>query len=190
MAEEVPIHVVAPPGPDRERITTALAEHAPVVHETVQEFRTEAEEGRRALVVDVDDGGPLESVLDLCREIADRDREWLVVLAEEGEDGISFRPLASGFALAPERLGDALARRGDDWPASDLHEVLRFIARIRHDINNPLTAGMAEAQLLLMDVGSDAEVRESLETIQRQLQRIQALVRDLTRLRRPAPEMD
>jgi len=43
---------------------------------------------------------------------------------------------------------------------------------------------MAETQLLLMDV-EDGEVRESLETVQRQIRRIRDLVAELSVLRPP-----
>jgi len=67
-------------------------------------------------------------------------------------------------------------------PILSLRTVLRIVAKSRHDINNPLTAGLAETQLLLMDV-EDPEIRAPLEVIETQLRRIRDLVSDLGRIR-------
>jgi signal transduction histidine kinase len=64
----------------------------------------------------------------------------------------------------------------------DLRRTLSRISRARHDINNPLTSGLAEAQLALMDV-RDPAVKEALETIEAQFRRIRDLVGGITWLR-------
>ena len=185
MAQALPIHVVSSDSERRDRVLKALEGRSPTVHESASELRGPVEETRCVIVVDSGDGGAAGEVLALCREVADRDQEKLVFLAEHGDGGLTFRPLSLGFAIEGEELHDVLDPEGDGWPPFDLHEILRFVARIRHDINNPLTAGMAETQLLLMDLGEEGEVGESLVTIQRQLKRIQGLVQDLAHLRRP-----
>jgi signal transduction histidine kinase len=87
-----------------------------------------------------------------------------------------------------QSLDDVLtaARPDSVAPVLELGVVLRHVARARHDINNPLTSALAETQLLLMDV-DEGELRESLETIQRQIRRIRDLVAELSVLRPPAP---
>lgn len=187
MDESVTLHVVAPPGEGRERIADALGGVAPTVHDTIESFRRRNQGDRCAVVVDVTGGVDPGELLRMCADVADGDRKWIVLISEEdGSGGLAFRPLSAGFAVEPDDLAPTLSNREDEGPPFDLHEVLRFVARVRHDINNPLTAGMAETQLLLMDLGGEGEVGESLQTIERQLQRIQALIEDLTRLRRPA----
>lgn len=184
----VPLHVVAPSGGGSSRIASAVEQMNPTVHDSVEAFRAGVGDEACAVVVDVDGGVDGRALLELCREVADGRREWIVLLPEDdGDDRIRFRPFSAGFSMDAGPLSSFLGGEDEEDPPLELHEVLRFVARIRHDINNPLTAGLAETQLLMMDVGDDAEMAESLETIQRQLQRIQKLVKDLTRLRRPKP---
>lgn len=188
MAAAVPLHVIAPSGRGRARIAAALEPLSPSVHDSVDAFRMTVADGACAVIVDVDGGVDSRALLGLCREVADRRREWIVLLPEEdARGGMRFRPFSAGFTVDPEPLASFLDGDGAEDPPLELHEVLRYVARVRHDINNPLTAGMAETQLMMMDIGDDQELNESLETIQRQLQRIQMLVKDLTRLRRPKP---
>ena len=187
MDEVLPIHVVSSDPGRRDRLAKALEDGDPSFHDSLSEVRGPVEETRCVIVVDAEDGIPFADVLALCRDVADHDEEKLVFLAESESTGLAFRPLSVGFALSDGDLGGALDPNGDSWPPFELHEILRFVARIRHDINNPLTAGMAETQLLLMDLGEEGEVGESLVTIQRQLKRIQGMVQDLAHLRRPPP---
>ena len=66
----------------------------------------------------------------------------------------------------------------------ELRGVLADVARIRHDLNNPLTSALAEVQLLLFDT-EDEEVREALEVIQSQLRRMRDLIASTSYLRPP-----
>jgi signal transduction histidine kinase len=63
--------------------------------------------------------------------------------------------------------------------------LLRDLARIRHDINNPLTAAFAEIQLLLMDAEPESETAEALSIVEAQLYRIRDLAAELTSFRAP-----
>lgn len=187
MDASVALHVIAPSGRGRARIEAALEPLRPVVHDSVDTFRRDALGDACAVVVDVDGGVESRALLDLCCEVADERREWIVLLPEDdGAGGVTLRPLSTGFPMDPGSLRAFLDDDQNDTPPLELHHVLRAVARVRHDINNPLTAGMAETQLLLMDVGDDDEARESLETVHRQLERIQNLVKEMRRLRRPA----
>ena len=58
---------------------------------------------------------------------------------------------------------------------------------MRHDINNPLTAAMAEVQLLLMDLEADSEVGSAIRLVEDQLRRIRDLVAELPEHRPPSP---
>lgn len=186
MDEPTPIHVVAPDGPARERLVRDLGVPPSRVHASCSAFQESADqEDLAAVVLDREVG--VEEAWALGRRIADGALPWILLRADADEGGgIVFRSFSVGFPETPASLSSRTARPGQEGPVLDLHEALRFVSRVRHDINNPLTAGLAETQLLLMDVGEDGEVRQALETIQRQLRRIQEMVRDdLTRLRRP-----
>lgn len=103
---------------------------------------------------------------------------------EPGAD-VHLRPLSPGYE---EPLDQLLARWDPEDPhAGDLLELRNALARVRrvrHDVNNPLTAALAEVQLLLMDVEED-EARDSLEVVQEQLRRIRDRVQELAQLRPP-----
>lgn len=187
MDEPAPLHLVAPPGVRRERLSSALDALPLRLHDSLEVFRTTAAGRSCDVVVDVEGGVDAGALLELCREIADRRLEWTVLVPEEAGDGeLLFRPVSAAFPIQGGVLPAVLDEAGDRGPPFDLHRVLRLVARVRHDVNNPLTAGLAETQLLLMDLGEDGEVRESLETIQRQLHRIRRLIQRLGRLRVPS----
>lgn len=187
---EPSLHVVAAPGERRERIVEALRGAGVTAHDSLEGFRREVGEERCRLVVDVESPEGYASLLELCGQVAEERREWIVLLPVEGDggEGLRLRPISAGFAVDASAIADAGDGESEEPVLFDLHDVLRFVARIRHDLNNPLTAGMAETQLLLMDVEEDSELGESLTTIHRQLERIQGLVEDLTRVRRPPRE--
>lgn len=63
--------------------------------------------------------------------------------------------------------------------------MLTRVARARHDLNNPLTSAMAEAQLALMEA-QDPAIREGLEVIEEQLRRIRDLIAALKAVRAPS----
>jgi DNA-binding response OmpR family regulator len=56
---------------------------------------------------------------------------------------------------------------------------------IEHEINNPLSALLGHAELLLMDHGLSADQTDSLRIIQEQAARIADVVRRLARLKNP-----
>ena len=69
--------------------------------------------------------------------------------------------------------------------ARELDRALSLVTEIRHELNNPLTALMAEVQLLLMDADQFGEdQRQSLRTVEQMAQRMRDLVRRLQELKR------
>lgn len=67
----------------------------------------------------------------------------------------------------------------------ELDRVLSVVSRARHDMNNPLTAILAEVQLLLMDADQlSEEHRRSLQTVEEQTQRLREMVKTLQALKR------
>lgn len=103
---------------------------------------------------------------------------------EAGEIDLVPVPLPSPCAIALGDLASRLRRGEEEAPPLELCQILAFVARARHDINNPLTSALAETQLLLMDV-EEPETRTGLETIEAQLRRIRDLVARLQALPRP-----
>jgi signal transduction histidine kinase len=110
---------------------------------------------------------------------------WAPLLVLDDDSAPSVAPLLLGYA---EALESALPRiRGAEANLGLLsfRALLQDLARIRHDINNPLTAAFAEIQLLLMDAEPESETAEALRIVEAQLYRIRDLAAELTSFRAP-----
>ncbi|MGI9627812.1 MAG: histidine kinase dimerization/phospho-acceptor domain-containing protein [Longimicrobiales bacterium] len=211
MTRGTDVYVVSSPGPKRDAVVARLGQPVEGVFDSVEAFlvetRVDLPHGQESapkfgeaplfnppkpselsgttthLVLLGADVSP-EQTLRLVRAVAERHGTWVpVVLEDEGSGGDPVaRTLSVGFPLV---LDELLTRVDEaEKPILELRSVLRFISRARHDINNPLTSGLAETQLLLMDV-EEGEIRESLEVIQDQLRRIRDLVAALSVLKQP-----
>src|SRR3954470_12070479 len=66
-----------------------------------------------------------------------------------------------------------------------LTEAATLVARVRHEINNPLAALLGQAQLLLRE-DLDERTRKRAETIESQAKRIQEIVGELRDIQIPA----
>ena len=66
-----------------------------------------------------------------------------------------------------------------------LTDAAALVARVRHEINNPLAALLGQAQLLLREELSE-RARKRAETIESQARRIQNIVGDLREVQIPA----
>jgi signal transduction histidine kinase len=124
----------------------------------------------------------------LLRELADRDGPWTPVLVDLENGSPRAVPLSVGYPEPLEALLERLSAGDDDaverLPLLELRSVLKAVSRARHDINNPLTAALAETQLLLMDI-EEGEARDAVETVEHQLRRIRDLVARLSSIRAP-----
>lgn len=145
--------------------------------------------------------GPEGGVLLLDRDLSDSEigsitgrlaasgGRWSVFLAgdadQDGDVGLEPAPLPGSCSLSLADVANRLHRTEEEPPPLELCQVLSFVARARHDINNPLTSALAETQLLLLDA-EDPEIRSGLETVEEQLRRIRDLVARLQALPRPA----
>lgn len=67
-----------------------------------------------------------------------------------------------------------------------LTEAAELLARVRHEINNPLAALLGQAQLLLREELSE-KARRRAETIEAQAKRIQEIVAELRVIQSPPP---
>jgi signal transduction histidine kinase len=103
-----------------------------------------------------------------------------------GEEPVEFRTVALGIASDAEAIGThRVGEVGYRTALVDMHEALVQVARTGHDVNNALTAALAEVQILLMDLEDEGELREALDIIQEQLRRIRDLVANTGHLRPP-----
>ena len=202
------MYIVSPPGPERDAVMARIATPVEGVFDSVELFLAETQAappasgdvggGQSGLLANaglatqapvtrlvlVGAGISPEETLKLVRAVAEREETWvpLVLDGEGGEGDPVARTLSVGFPLVLDELLDRVDEA--EKPILELRTVLRYISRARHDINNPLTSGLAETQLLLMDV-EEGEIRESLEVIQDQLRRIRDLVAGLSVLKQP-----
>ena len=59
---------------------------------------------------------------------------------------------------------------------TDSGETAELIARLRHEINNPLTGLIGQSQLLLRDAGLSEDARRRIQTIEQLAKRIRDTV--------------
>ena len=123
-----------------------------------------------------------DQLLVVLAHLANEGQEWVPICVTEGHDALEGRALSADRAVPVSALVRRFRDPEEEEPILSLRTVLRIVAKSRHEINNPLTAGLAETQLLLMDV-EDPEIRAPLQVIETQLRRIRDLVIDLGRIR-------
>lgn len=127
----------------------------------------------------------------LQEESARRLGRWRILELLEFGGELRARPVSVGFDEPVDAVASRLAGSQDgedEGEVLELHSVLQVVARARHDLNNPLTAAMAEIQLLLMDIDQESEAGQGLVSVQRQLERIRDMVAELRSLKPPRNE--
>ena len=67
-----------------------------------------------------------------------------------------------------------------------LDAMAELVARVRHEINNPLTGVLGQAQLLLREELSD-KARKRVETIEAMATRLRDIVAELRQVQRAVP---
>ena len=85
----------------------------------------------------------------------------------------------------PPEINEARLRAEVEEYEKKLTDAAALVARVRHEINNPLAALLGQAQLLLREELSE-RVRKRAETIESQARRIQAIVGELREVQLPA----
>ncbi len=70
-----------------------------------------------------------------------------------------------------------------------LEETAALVARIRHEINNPLTGVLGQAQLLLREDLSEKS-RKRVQTIEELALRLRDIVAQLREVQKPGSESD
>jgi DNA-binding response OmpR family regulator len=146
--------------------------------------------------------------LTVCRLIreheAGRESFVLVVTARDGRDDLT-AVLAAGaddyvtkpsspenlrarLEIAGQRILQNTARRATETELARsrwLAGIGETTIAIEHEINNPLSALLGHAELLLMGEGMSDDQREQLQIIQEQASRIADVVRRLAKLKNP-----
>ena len=119
--------------------------------------------------------------------------EPLLAALDAGADDYMLQPtttahLRARLALAERRLDQDAARRAAESEAARaryLAGVGEMAIALQHEINNPLAAILAHAELMAMDAAESGAGDESLRTILEQARRIAGVVRKLSSLRNP-----
>jgi DNA-binding response OmpR family regulator len=181
--------------------------HEVVLAEDGEHAWKEFQESPVPLVV-LDINMPGMDGLTVCRLIrgheAGRETFVIVVTARDGRDDLN-AVLSAGAddyvtkPSSPENLrarleiaGQRIVQNAASRAAEEELARSRWLAgigettiAIEHEINNPLSALLGHAELLLMDDGLSAEQMDSLRIIQEQAARIADVVRRLARLKNP-----
>ena len=66
-----------------------------------------------------------------------------------------------------------------------INEIAELVAHVRHELNNPLTGVLGQAQLLLRDELSD-KARKRVETIEQLAIRLRDITAELRQVQKPA----
>jgi len=132
------------------------------------------EEGWIVVAEDV----PSEILATLLRTVARHPMRWALFLALDGRgDSLRLAPLSVGNPVPSDFVAERL---GEAPGVFSLRHATHAIARIRHDLNNPLAAALSEVQLMRMD--SD---EAGLEVVEAQLRRLRDLTGELAKWRLP-----
>ena len=78
---------------------------------------------------------------------------------------------------------DKLRAQASEYEAK-ITEIADLVARVRHEINNPLTGVLGQAQLLLRE-DLNERARKRAETIEEQAMRLRDVVAQLRQVQRP-----
>jgi signal transduction histidine kinase len=171
MTDRIPVYLMARPQGRLTGVAAALGDAKELI---APEAGAGALQSRPPGVLLVDPGEMTATqLLDVVGSLpADR---WTVA-AVTTEDPPRVRTVSLG---ARDSVEDVRRHAADPSAAPGcllvLERALTEMSRVRHDVNNPLTAAMAEVQLLLMEA-PDGEERDSLEAILQQLRRIRDMV--------------
>jgi signal transduction histidine kinase len=133
---------------------------------------------------------PVEDALAVVKGIGDP-LSVVALVPAAGGDGVRLAEAGVAVQLpdsvplaAVRRVVEQLRARATGEDAERLRQVLASVSHARHEVNNPLTSILAEAQLLLMDASTlPPEAQKSVQTIQEMAKRIRDVVRSLQSLR-------
>ncbi len=95
------------------------------------------------------------------------------------------RDQANSVSASEENVGDVIAAY-----ETKIDEIAEMVARVRHEINNPLTGVLGQAQLLLReDLSESARKRaETIEGLAIRLRDVVGQLRDVQKAPKPTNE--
>ena len=151
---------------------------------------------------------PVLDGLEVCRRIRAHDaggvtfvlvltardaRDDLTEVLDAGADDYVAKPstpenLRARLEIATRRIAQDEARRAAEAElarARWLAGIGETTIALEHEINNPLSALLGHAELLLMDRNLSADQREQLQVVREQAARIAEVVRRLAKLKNP-----
>jgi signal transduction histidine kinase len=128
---------------------------------------------------------PTGEVESLILGLGKRGGSWSPVALEERHGEIRAVPVSPGFARPLNETVGKVRSGGTEASLLSFRYALGVLSKIRHDVNNPLTAALAETQLLMMDTEEGTEASQSLRMVEHQLHRIRDLIALLNALRPP-----
>jgi len=183
-----------------------LAHDVTVAEDGAQAWEAFQREPFQLVVLDINMPGL--TGLEVCRRIraheAGRDTFVLIVTARDGREDLA-RVLEAGaddyvtkptspenlrarLEIAERRIGQDDARRAAESELARsrwLAGIGETTIALEHEINNPLSALLGHAELLIMDAKLSDEQLEQLHIIQEQAARIAQVVRRLAKLKNP-----
>jgi len=188
---EITVLIVSADAGRRDWAATALSEVGEVLQAVdMSSAVDELSIGRPAVVI-IDSTLPQDTVGSLIAAIGDPDRAllWVSELQLGFLDYGVFVQIPHSandrvLAAAVQRSVEAQRSKSEVGKAREqarrLEHVTAVVRNVHHEINSPLTAILAETQLMLMDADQlSAEQRRSLEAIEAMAQRIRELLRQL-----------
>jgi signal transduction histidine kinase len=176
----LPVYLIASPEAPARALVGALGEHVRRIG-SVEDFRALDGNEPGLLLMDRETVSA-DDQLDLAESLAEDGPGWIVAMVSDAEAPL-IRTISVGKPHTPEEVAARVSAPDDAHGVLlELEGVLSEIARVRHDLNNPLTSALAEVQLLLFDV-TDEEERESLEVMQEQLRRMRDMIASTKHLR-------
>jgi DNA-binding response OmpR family regulator len=158
------------------------------------------------VILDVD--MPIVDGIEVCRRIREFDDkrevfvlfltgrdhpETLEMVLDSGGDEFIAKPttpedLRARLIVARRRMAQDAARRRAEEELSKarwLSGIGEATLALQHEINNPLSALLGNAELMIMELGDKGEKSELLDVIHEQALRIADVVRRLRRLKNP-----
>lgn len=184
MAQEMPRYVLAAPPESLARVRDALRPLEPLTEVgSVDELLADGEAAPGWIFLPP--GVAAGEIEDLLVALGRRTGGWSPVLLRESNGELRALPLSPGFIRPVDEVVARVRAGGPDASFVSFRYALGILSRIRHDVNNPLTAALAETQLLRMDAEEGSEEAQSLKVVEEQLQRIRNLIALLNALRPP-----
>jgi signal transduction histidine kinase len=184
VADPLPRYILATPASTLDRARAALAPLEPLVEIPSVDAVLNGKELAPGWIFLPPDApaGELERLL---MGLGRREGSWSPVALRDHGGELHFVPLSPGFMRPLDELVDGVEKGGPDAAFLSFRYALGILSKIRHDVNNPLTAALAETQLLLMDAEEGTDESQALRTVEEQLHRIRDLIALLNALRPP-----